>query len=54
MMQQNIAPFIRNQKQKQLLIRAILIMYLNQPIIQLYQTCKNLFENVRSRLLIQS
>ena len=34
MIKQSISPFIRPQKQKQLLMRVILITYLNQTIIQ--------------------
>ena len=37
---QNIALFIRTQKQKQLLMKEILILYLNQSIIGLYETYK--------------
>ena len=40
MMKQNIAPFIRPQRLKQLLTRVILMMHLNQSIVQLYQTYK--------------
>ena len=36
-MQQNIAPFILTQKQKQLLMKEILMIYLNQLMLQLYQ-----------------
>ena len=32
--------FIQAQNQKQLSIKVLLIMYLNQSILQLYQTCK--------------
>ena len=39
MMKQSIAPFIRPQRLKQLLIRVILIMYLNRSILQNI-TCK--------------
>ena len=42
MIQQNIEPFIRTQKQQQLLMKVILRMYLNQFIVALYQTYKNL------------
>ena len=41
-MRQNIAPFMQTQKQEQLLMKAILIMYLNQSVVQLYQTYKKL------------
>ena len=40
MMQQNIA----TQNQKQLLMKAILIIYLNQSVLRSYQTYKNLLE----------
>ena len=33
--------FIHTQKQKQLLMKVTLIMYLNQSILQLYQIFKN-------------
>ena len=42
MMKQNVAPFIRTQKQKQSLMKATLMMYLNQYTLLLYQTYKNL------------
>ena len=41
MIKQNKVPFIRPQKQKQLLIKVILIRHLNQSIVQLYQTLNN-------------
>ena len=41
MIKQNMTPFIRTQKQKQLLMKVMLVMYLNQYILQLYQTYKN-------------
>ena len=44
---QNLAPFSRTQKQKQLLIKVIFMMYLNQSILRLYQTYKNLLEKIR-------
>ena len=50
----NAKPFIQTQKQKQLLMRVILIMYLHQFIVRLYQTYKNLKEKVLAGLLIQS
>ena len=31
-----------------------LIMYFNQSILQLYQTYKNIYENIQDGLLIQS
>ena len=36
----NVPYFIRTKKQKQLLMKVILMMCLNQSIQQLYQTCK--------------
>ena len=50
----NAKPFIQTQKQKQLLMRVILMMYLYQFIVRLYQTYKNLKEKVLAGLLIQS
>ena len=38
MIKQNRAPFIRYQKQKQLLIKVTLMIYLNQYVLQFYQT----------------
>ena len=40
MTKENIAPFICLKMLKQLLMRAILMMYLNQTFVQLYQTQK--------------
>ena len=40
-------------KQKQLLMKAILMMYLNQSIVRFYQTYKNHLEKVSARLLIR-
>ena len=40
-MQENISPFIQIQNQKQLLTKAILMIYLSQSTLQLYQTYKN-------------
>ena len=37
-----MTPFTETQKQKQLLMKVKLTMYLNQFILQLYQTYKNL------------
>ena len=54
MMKQNIVLFTRTQKQKQLLMKVTLMMYLKQFILQLYQKYKNLLEKVRVGLLIQS
>ena len=53
MLKQNIAPFTLTQKQKQLLMRVILMMYLNQSVVQLNQTNKNLLKKVWTGLLIQ-
>ena len=53
MMQQNIPRFILNERQKRLLMRVTLMMYLNQSILRLYQTYKNISEKVRAELLIQ-
>ena len=44
MMKQNITPFIYPQKLKQLLMRVILTIHLNQSVVILYQTYKNLLE----------
>ena len=52
MMKQNIAPFIRPQRLKELLVRVILMIYLNQPKVTLHQTYKNLLKNVQVVLLI--
>ena len=52
-MQQNIAPFILTQKQKQLLMKATLMMYLNQSIVRLMSKYENLLEKVCAVLLIQ-
>ena len=51
--QQNLVFFIQTQKQKKLLMKVTLMMYLNQFMIQLYQTYKNLLEIVQGGLLIQ-
>ena len=50
-MKQNILFFILTQKQKQLLMKVILMTYLNK--VRLYQTPKNIMENVPVELLIQ-
>ena len=52
-MKQNILPFIGHQRLKQLLITLILMMYLNQSIVRLKKTYKNLFDRVQVKLLIQ-
>ena len=49
-----MALFSQTQKQKQLLIKVILMMYLNQSILRLYQTYKNLLEKILVGLLIQA
>ena len=52
---QNMTHFINTQKQKQLLMKVtLLIMYLNQSILQLYQTYENFYEKVQAGLWIQS
>ena len=38
MIKQNIGPFIRTQKQKKLSMKVILMMYLNQSVVQLFET----------------
>ena len=43
-----------NSKQKQLLMKVTLTMFLNQSVLQLYQSYKNLWEKVQAGLLIQS
>ena len=53
-MKQNIAFFIRTQKQNQLLMKVTLIMYLDQFVVQLYEMYKNLSQKVQVGLLIQS
>ena len=47
-----MTPFIRNQKPKQLLIKVDMIMYLNQSLVLLHQTYKDLYEKVQAGLLI--
>ena len=41
---------ILTRKQTQLLIRVIKMMYLNQSILQLYQTYKNILQKARVQL----
>ena len=53
-MKQNIARFIQTQKQKKLLTKVTLTMYLNQSIVLLYQIYKNHSEKIQIGLLIQS
>ena len=53
-MQKNVGPFILAQKRKQSLMKVILLMYLHQSMLQLYQTYKYFLEKVHAKLLIQS
>ena len=47
--------FIQTQKQKQLLMKVtLMMMYLKQSILQLYQKYKNFSEKVQAGLLIPS
>ena len=48
---QNMTLFIHTQKQKQLLMKVTLMMYLNQSILRLYQTSKHFQEKVQAGLL---
>ena len=52
-MKLNIASFIRPQGLKHLLMRRLLMMYLNQSIVLLYPRYKNHLERVQAVLLIQ-
>ena len=52
MLQQNVSFFILTRDQKLLSMKATLMMYLNQSIIQLYQTYENILEKVKTGLLI--
>ena len=54
MTKQNITFFIHIWKQKQLLMKVTLMVYLNQCVIQLYQTSKGFLEKVQKGLLIKS
>ena len=45
-MQQNITLLVLTQKQKKLLMRLVLMMYLNQSIPHLYQIYKNILEKL--------
>ena len=47
-------PFIQTQKRKHLLMKVTLMIYLNQPILQFYQTYKKICEKAEAELLIQS
>ena len=51
---QNMTLFIPIQKQKQLSMKVILMIYLNQSILRLYQIYKNLKKKAQAGLLIQS
>ena len=53
-MKQNIALFVRILNQKDLSMKVILMMYLNQLILRLFNVYKNLFKNVCVGLLIWS
>ena len=46
--------FYSNSKQKELLMKVILMRYLDQFILQLCQTCKNHLAEICTELLIQS
>ena len=47
--------FIYTHKQKQFLMKvALIIMYLNESMLQLYQTYKNVLEKVQTELLFRS
>ena len=54
MIKQYIAPITRTKKQKQLLLKVTLMMYLHQSKLKLYYTHKNLYEKVQAGLLILS
>ena len=54
MMQQNISPFILTRRKKRLLMKVTLMMYLNQSILQFYETCKKTLEKVQVELFIES
>ena len=51
-MKLNIASFIRPHRLKESLMIVILMMYLNQSKVQLYQAYKNHLDQVRVGLLI--
>ena len=46
-MEQKKLPFIQTQKQKQLLMKVIMMIHFNQCIVQLYQRYTNLLEQVQ-------
>ena len=52
MMQQNIVPFLLTKNQEKLLMKKILIMYLNQFTVQFYQTYTNHLEKAWVGLFI--
>ena len=52
MLQQNVSSFILTREQKRLSMKTTLMMYLNQSIIQLHQTYKNILEKVQTGLLL--
>ena len=54
MMKQSTVLFIQTQKQKQLLMKVILMMHLSHLILQLYQKAKHVLEEVWAGLLIHS
>ena len=54
MIEQNMTHFINTQKQKQLLMKVTLMMYLNQFMLQLYKKCKNVQEKVKVNSLAGS
>lgn len=51
-MQQNIVPFLLTKNQEKLLMKKILIMYLNQFTVQFYQTYTNHLEKAWVGLFI--
>ena len=44
---ENISPFIQTQKEKQLLMRRTLKMYLSQSMLQLYEISEYILEKIR-------
>ena len=52
MMQQNIVPFLLTKNQEKLLMKKILIMYLNQFTVQFYQKYTNHLEKAWVGLFI--
>ena len=46
--------FVQTEKEKLLSMKVTLMVYLNQSILQLYQTYQHLYENVQAGLSIQS